>query len=64
MHLGIVKKSGFCVVFHAVLWIATEVKKGTRRSKLHKPPPNRLCLRPPLTTVSVLRLSLHLTCPS
>ena len=64
MHLGILKKSGHCVAFHSRFLIATKVAKGTRRCMLQKPPKNRLCLRPPLTTVSLLRLSLNVPCRS
>ena len=63
MHLGILKNTGYCVAFHSGFKIATEVTKRTRRCMLHKPPKNRLCLRPPLTTMSLLLLRLHLPCP-
>ena len=52
------------VAFHSGFWIATEVTKGTRRCMLQKPPRNGFCLRPSLTTVSLLLLSLHLPCKS
>ena len=64
MRIGILKNTSFCVAFHSGLDIATKFAKGTRRCMLQEPPKNRLCLRPPLTAVSLLRLSLHLPCPS
>ena len=41
MHLGILKKSGFCMAFDSGFWTATEVMKGTKRCMLQKPPKNR-----------------------
>ena len=41
------------------VWILTEVTKGTRRCMLQKQRGDRLCLRPPLTTVSLLHLGFY-----
>ena len=41
VHLGLLKKSGFCVAFHSGFWIAAEIMKGTRRCNVQKPPKNR-----------------------
>ena len=59
MHIEVPKNTGFCVVFQSGFVIATEVNKGTKSCMLQKPPKNRLCLRPPVVTLSVL----HLPCP-
>ena len=56
MHIGILKNTGSFLAFHSVFGIATEVTKGTRRCMLQKLTKNRLCLRPPLMTVSLLHL--------
>ena len=37
MQLGILKKTGFCMAFHFGFWIATKVRKGSRRCMLQKP---------------------------
>ena len=62
MQLQILKNTAFCVALHFGFGIATEVPKGIRRCMLQKLPKNRLCLRPGLTTVSLLLLTLHLPC--
>ena len=64
MQLEILKNTGFCLAFHSGFWIGTQATKGTRRCMWQKPPKDKLCLTPPVTTMSVLLLTRHLPCLS